>query len=162
MNLKSILYLLICLLAIACQDDLDGDLAHGGGMTEGMATFRFELESATEIYTRADDASADAIENVMLMVFDKSNILTKSAYFDAEVGGNVATRDLQDKIRVEVNGVAVRLDELVLEVDSPASYYAWKAVTVSGCPLRAGENVLSIEALAYGAPNMDVVYIYKT
>ena len=85
-----------------------------------------------------------------------------SAYFDAEVGGNVTTRDLQDKIRVEVNGVAVRLDELVLEVDSPANYYAWKAVTVSGCPLRAGENVLSIEALAYGAPNMDVVYIYKT
>ena len=85
-----------------------------------------------------------------------------SAYFDAEVGGNVATRDLQDKIRVEVNGVAVRLDELVLEVDSPANYYAWKAVTVSSCPLRAGENVLSIEVLAYGAPNMDVVYIYKT
>ncbi len=86
MKPKSILYLLICLLAIACQDDLDGDLAHGGGMTEGMATFRFELESATEIYTRADDTSANAIENVMLMVFDKSNILTKSAYFDAPDG----------------------------------------------------------------------------
>ena len=86
MNLKSILYLLICLLAIACQDDLDGDLANEGGMTEGMATFRFELESATEIYTRADDASANAIENVMLMVFDKDNKLTKSAYFDAPDG----------------------------------------------------------------------------
>lgn len=86
MKPRSILYLLICLLAIACQDDLDGDLAHGGGMTEGMATFRFELESATEIYTRADDASANAIENVMLMVFDKSNKLTKSAYFDAPDG----------------------------------------------------------------------------
>lgn len=88
MKPRSILYLLICLLAIACQDDLDGDLANGGGMTEGMATFRFELESATEIYTRADDASADAIENVMLMVFDESNILTKSAYFDAPDGEN--------------------------------------------------------------------------
>ena len=88
MNLKSILYLLICLLAIACQDDLDGDLAHGGGMTEGMATFRFELESATEIYTRADDTSADAIENVMLMVFGEDNKLTKSAYFDAPDGEN--------------------------------------------------------------------------
>lgn len=86
MKPKSILYLLICLLAIACQDDLDGNLANGGGMTEGMATFRFELESATEIYTRADDASANAIENVMLMVFDESNILTKSAYFDAPDG----------------------------------------------------------------------------
>lgn len=86
MKPKSILYLLICLLAIACQDDLDGDLAHVSGMTEGMATFRFELESATEIYTRADDASADAIENVMLMVFNESNILTKSAYFDAPDG----------------------------------------------------------------------------
>lgn len=86
MKPRSILYLLICLLAIACQDDLDGDLAHGGGMTEGMATFRFELESATEIYTRADDASANAIENVMLMVFDEDEELTKSAYFDAADG----------------------------------------------------------------------------
>ena len=86
MKPKSILYLLICLLAIACQDDLEGGPTGGGGMTEGMATFRFELESATEIYTRADDASANAIENVMLMVFDKSNILTKSAYFDAPDG----------------------------------------------------------------------------
>lgn len=86
MKPKSILYLLICLLAIACQDDLDGDLANEGGMTEGMATFRFELESATEIYTRADDASANAIENVMLMVFDEDEELTKSAYFDAPDG----------------------------------------------------------------------------
>lgn len=86
MKPRSILYLLICLLAIACQDDLDGDLANGGGMTEGMATFRFELESATEIYTRADDASANAIENVMLMVFNEYNELTKSAYFDAADG----------------------------------------------------------------------------
>ena len=87
MRLSNLFYLvLIISFLVNCQDDLDGDLAHGGGMTEGMATFRFELESATEIYTRADDASANAIENVMLMVFDESNILTKSAYFDAPDG----------------------------------------------------------------------------
>lgn len=83
-----------------------------------------------------------------------------SAFFDEDVKGNVATYELQNKIRIRINGVAVRLDQLVLEVDSPINYYDWKAVTVSGCMLREGENVLTIEALAYGAPNMDVLYVY--
>ncbi len=88
-------------------------------------------------------------------------VMLASAYFDAAVNGNVATRDLQEKMLLTVNGVAVRLDGITLEVDSVANYYCWQAVTVSGVTLRAGENTVRIEALAYGAPNMDVMYVYK-
>ena len=86
MKSKNILYLLIFLLAISCQDDLDSGLIDTGCIREGMVTFNFELESATEIYTRSGDVSENAIENVMLMVFDESNQLTKSAYFDTPEG----------------------------------------------------------------------------
>ena len=87
-------------------------------------------------------------------------LMLASAYYDESVNGNVSTRDLQEKIVVRVNGIAVKLNEIVLEVDSVANYYDWKAVTVPGCLLKKGENVVTVEALAYGAPNMDVLYVY--
>lgn len=97
MKSKNILYLLICLFAISCQDDLDSGLIDTGCIREGMVTFNFELESATEIYTRSGDVSENAIENVMLMVFDGSKQLTKSAYFDTPEGDGSVRLYLKDK-----------------------------------------------------------------
>ena len=88
-------------------------------------------------------------------------VMLASAYFDADVNGNVATHDLQDKIILRINGVAADLGGIVLEVDSVANYYCWQAVTVSGITLKEGINTVTIEALAYGAPNMDVLYVYS-
>ena len=113
-----------------------------------IGNFGVQGNTITGHFTSSEAVSADIV------------FMLASAYFDEDVRGNVATHDLQNKIRIEINGVAVRLDQLVLEVDSPINYYDWKAVTVSGCMLQEGENVLTIEALAYGAPNMDVLYVY--
>ena len=113
-----------------------------------IGNFAVAGNTITWRFTSSEAVSADVV------------FMLASAYFDEDVRGNVATHDLQNKIRIEINGVAVRLDQLVLEVDSPINYYDWKAVTVSGCMLQEGENVLTIEALAYGAPNMDVLYVY--
>lgn len=113
-----------------------------------IGNFAVPGNTITWRFTSSEAVSADVV------------FMLASAYFDEDVRGNVATHDLQNKIRIEINGVAVRLDQLVLEVDSPINYYDWKAVTVSGCMLQEGENVLTIEALAYGAPNMDVLYVY--
>lgn len=71
-------------LIVGCQDDFGEGT--GEGMTEGMVTLRFSVEDAREIYTRSgEDASQDAIENVLLMVFEGSR-LTNRVYFDAVDG----------------------------------------------------------------------------
>lgn len=90
MKVRGILYILfmVCLMA-GCQDDFEEGFSGEGGMTEGMVTFRFGVENAAEIYTRSDATEAEeAIENVLLVVMDASNTVTKNAYFESLSGGN--------------------------------------------------------------------------
>lgn len=88
-------------------------------------------------------------------------VMLASALFDESVNGNTPTYDLTDKIIIRINGVAVRLDGIALEIDSVANYYCWHAVTVSGVMLEQGQNTVTVEALGYGAPNIDVLYVYR-
>ena len=90
MKVRGILYILfmVCLMA-GCQDDFEEGFSGEGGMTEGMVTFRFDVENAAEIYTRSEATDAEeAIENVLLVVMDASNTVTKNAYFESLSGGN--------------------------------------------------------------------------
>lgn len=89
MKVRGILYILfmVCLMA-GCQDDFEEGFSGEGGMTEGMVTFRFGVENAAEIYTRSNATAEEAIENVLLVVMDASNTVTKNAYFESLSGGN--------------------------------------------------------------------------
>lgn len=87
-------------------------------------------------------------------------VMLASANYNSQVNGNTLTDNLQTHIMFRINGVAVNLETLVLTVDSIGNYYDWKAVTVADCKIKKGENEVVIEALGYGAPNMDVLYIY--
>ena len=93
MKVRGILYIvfMVCLMA-GCQDDFEEGFSGEGGMTEGMVTFRFGVENAAEIYTRSEATDATdaekAIENVLLVVMDASNTVTKNAYFESLSGGN--------------------------------------------------------------------------
>lgn len=107
-----------------------------------------------------------AVGNKIVWRFESSEeadaeitLMLASANFSAELNGNALTDKLQTRIVVTINGIAAVLDEIVLSVDSVANYYDWKAVTVS-CKIVGGENEVCIEALSYGAPNMDVLYVY--
>ena len=72
-----------------CQDDFEEGFSGEGGMTEGMVTFRFGVENAAEIYTRSEATEAEeAIENVLLVVTDADDKVTKNAYFESLSGGN--------------------------------------------------------------------------
>ena len=97
-------------------------------------------------------SSASVLVDIVLMV--------SSANYSSELNGNTYTDNLQDKIVVTVNGVAVKLDDIVLTVDSLANYYDWKALTISSFMLKDGVNEVTIRALGYGVPNMDVLYVY--
>ena len=68
MKVRGILYIvfMVCLMA-GCQDDFE-EGGMGGELSDGAVTLRFAVQDAAEIYTRADDPSQDAIENVMLAV----------------------------------------------------------------------------------------------
>lgn len=89
MKVRGILYILfmVCLMA-GCQDDFEEGFSGEGGMTEGMVTFRFGVENAAEIYTRSNATAEEAIENVLLVVTDANNVITKRAYFESLTGGN--------------------------------------------------------------------------
>lgn len=90
MKVRGILYILfmVCLMA-GCQDDFEEGFSGEGGMTEGMVTFRFGVENAAEIYTRSEATEAEeAIENVLLVVTDADDKVTKNAYFESLSGGN--------------------------------------------------------------------------
>ena len=89
MKVRGILYILfmVCLMA-GCQDDFEEGFSGEGGMTEGMVTFRFGVENAAEIYTRSVTEAEEAIENVLLVVMDANNEVTKNAYFESLSGGN--------------------------------------------------------------------------
>ena len=89
MKVRGILYIvfMVCLLA-GCQDDFEEGFSGEGGMTEGMVTFRFGVENAAEIYTRSNATAEEAIENVLLVVTDASDVITKRAYFESLTGGN--------------------------------------------------------------------------
>ena len=90
MKVRGILYIvfMVCLLA-GCQDDFEEGFSGEGGMTEGMVTFRFGVENAAEIYTRSEATEAEeAIENVLLVVTDADDKVTKNAYFESLNGGN--------------------------------------------------------------------------
>lgn len=86
-------------------------------------------------------------------------LMLSSANYDSSISGNVLTDNLHERIVIKINGVAVKLDGITLTVDSISNYYDWKALTVV-CLLNEGENEVTIEALGYGAPNMDVMYVY--
>lgn len=86
-------------------------------------------------------------------------LMLSSANYDSSISGNVLTDNLHERIVIKINGVAVKLDGITLTVDSISNYYDWKALTVA-CLLNEGENEVTIEALGYGAPNMDVMYVY--
>lgn len=90
MKVRGILYIvfMVCLMA-GCQDDFEEGFSGEGGMTEGMVTFRFGVENAAEIYTRSGETEAEeAIENVLLVVTDANNVITKRAYFESLTGDN--------------------------------------------------------------------------
>ena len=90
MKVRGILYIvfMVCLMA-GCQDDFEEGFSGEGGMTEGMVTFRFGVENAAEIYTRSGETEAEeAIENVLLVVTDENDVITKRAYFESLTGGN--------------------------------------------------------------------------
>ena len=90
MKVRGILYIvfMVCLMA-GCQDDFEEGFSGEGGMTEGMVTFRFGVENAAEIYTRSEATEAEeAIENVLLVVTDADDKVTKNAYFESLSGGN--------------------------------------------------------------------------
>lgn len=107
---------------------------------------------AGNLITWRFDCSRQTVADITLML--------ASANFSSSEGGNTATKDLQTRIVIRINGVAVRLDEVELTVDSRADYHDWKAVTIGGCLIREGSNEVTIEVLDYGAPNMDVMYVY--
>lgn len=89
MKVRGILYIvfMVCLMA-GCQDDFEEGFSGEGGMTEGMVTFRFGVENAAEIYTRSTTEAEEAIENVLLVVTDADDKVTKKAYFESLNGGN--------------------------------------------------------------------------
>ena len=89
MKVRGILYIvfMVCLMA-GCQDDFEEGFSGEGGMTEGMVTFRFGVENAAEIYTRSNAEAEEAIENVLLVVTDENDVITKRAYFESLTGGN--------------------------------------------------------------------------
>lgn len=121
-----------------------------GRLASGNKTIgNFGLAGNKIVWRFTSDGQVEA--DVVLMV--------ASANFSAAAGGNTLTEDLQEKIVVTVNGTAAKLDGITLTVNSVANYYDWKAITIR-CTLNKGLNEVSIEALGYGAPNMDVMYIY--
>ena len=116
MKVRGILYILfmVCLMA-GCQDDFEEGFSGEGGMTEGMVTFRFGVENAAEIYTRSATDAEVAIENVLLVVMDASNTVTKNAYFESLSGGNSVrmylSADTDKKIYAFCNIPLDRTDE---------------------------------------------------
>ena len=116
MKVRGILYILfmVCLMA-GCQDDFEEGFSGEGGMTEGMVTFRFGVENAAEIYTRSNATAEEAIENVLLVVMDASNTVTKNAYFESLSGGNSVrmylSADTDKKIYAFCNIPLDRTDE---------------------------------------------------
>ena len=86
MKVRGILYILfmVCLLA-GCQDDFE-EGGMGGELSDGAVTLRFAVQDAAEIYTRADDPSQDAIENVMLAVVETGGSVRTTAFFETMDG----------------------------------------------------------------------------
>lgn len=145
------------------------DLGDSQSSREGVELIETDIYENTSQPASGNSAVGNfgAVGNAIEWRFDSSEsvqadvtLMLASAYFDSSVDGNVMTDDLDKRIILRVNGVAVRLDEIVLDVDSVANYYDWKAVTVCGVDLKEGLNTVRIEVLAYGAPNMDVMYVY--
>ena len=117
MKVRGILYIvfMVCLMA-GCQDDFEEGFSGEGGMTEGMVTFRFGVENAAEIYTRSEATDAEeAIENVLLVVTDADDKVTKNAYFESLNGGNSVrmylSADTDKKIYAFCNIPLDRTDE---------------------------------------------------
>ena len=121
MKVRGILYILfmVCLMA-GCQDDFEEGFSGEGGMTEGMVTFRFGVENAAEIYTRSEAEDATdaevAIENVLLVVMDASNTVTKNACFESLSGGNSVRMYLS--AGTDENNQPISVKQALLDADN--------------------------------------------
>lgn len=145
------------------------DLGDSVSSREGVELIEYNIYENTGKTASGNSAVGNfaVAGNVITWSFESSEgvaadlaFMLASANYDSSVSGNVLTDNLQRRITVKINGVAVNLKGLVLTVDSLSNYYDWKAVTVRGCRLVRGLNVVTIEAHEYGAPNMDVLYVH--
>lgn len=156
MNLiYKILIGLLSVVFFSCQDDLGG-VSVGEGLTEGEIAFRIQPSETDQILTRSGED--EAIENVMLLVFDGvdaegDSLVSNRAYQELLEGNNTvhlylsakegqivyALCNLQEETVKKLNDDVTTLADLkniAVEIKMPDGAYSGKFIMSGSAPIQ--------------------------
>ena len=139
----------------SCQDDLGG-LSVGEGLTEGEIAFRIQPSATDQILTRSGED--EAIENVMLLVFDGvdaegDSLVSNRAYQELLEGNNTihlylsakegqivyALCNLQEETVKKLNDdvkTLTDLKDIAVEIKMPGGAYSGKFIMSGSAPIQ--------------------------